>query len=72
MPDMYDLGDEAIPYAMQWGRGIDYALGEKFVKMYVSDLTIDMGDKGQQALQLLYQKGFEGGILPEVPAVELY
>lgn len=68
----YNHQDEAIPYAMKWGRGIDYALGEKFVKMYVSDFTIDMGDQGQAALELLFQKGFAKGLIPCVPSVVLY
>ena len=57
---------------MQWGRGIDYTLGEKFVKMYVSKLTIDMGEKGKRALNTLFKKGKEKGLIPHVPAVELF
>jgi len=67
----YKHQDESIPYAMQWGRGIDYRLGEKFVKMYVSDLTIDMGEKGKKALELLFQKAFEKKLIPKVPEVML-
>jgi 1,4-dihydroxy-6-naphthoate synthase len=67
----YKHQEESIPYAMQWGRGIDYKLGEKFVKMYVSDLTMDMGAKGKEALELLFRKGFEKGLIPHVPKVEL-
>jgi 1,4-dihydroxy-6-naphthoate synthase len=63
---------EAIPYAMQWGRGIDYSLGERFVKMYVSDLTIDMGDAGRTALELLFRKGHQKGLVPEIGAFDLY
>ncbi len=68
----YKHQNESIPYAMQWGRGIDYKLGEKFVKMYVSGLTIDMGEKGKKALELLFEKGFEKGLIPRVPTVDLY
>ncbi len=68
----YAHQDEAIPYAMQWGRGIDYKLGEKFVKMYVSDVTIDMGENGKKALELLFKRGFEKGLIPNVPEVLLY
>ena len=57
---------------MRWGRGIDEKLGEKFVKMYVSDLTIDMGEKGRRALELLYTKAHENGLIPAVPKLELY
>ena len=68
----YAHQDESIPYALQWGRGIDRKLGEKFVKMYVSDLTIDMGVKGKQALDVLYAKAREKGLIPGVPEIVLY
>ena len=68
----YDHQEEAIPYAMQWGRGIDYALGEKFVKMYVSQLTIDMGNSGKKALEMLFKVGHERGLLPPISHIELY
>ena len=68
----YEHQDEAIPYAMQWGRGIDSNLGEKFVKMYVSELTIDMGKRGKRALELLFRKGVEKGSIPKAPLIDLY
>lgn len=67
----YKHQDESIPYAMQWGRGIDYKLGEKFVKMYVSELTIDMGDNGRKALEYLFKVGHEKGIIPKVDGFDL-
>ena len=67
----YEHQDESISYAMQWGRGIDYKLGEKFVKMYVSDLTIDMGEGGKRALQLLFDMGYEKRLLPVVKSFDL-
>ena len=68
----YDFQDESIPYALQWGRGLSTELGGKFVKMYVNDLTIDMGDKGRQALQHLFKLGASKGIIPEVEHFDLY
>lgn len=68
----YKHQDESIPYAMRWGRGIDYALGEKFVKMYVSELTIDMGENGKKALELLFTMGRQKGILPITPEFNLF
>lgn len=62
---------ESIPYALQWGRGINQQLGEKFVKMYVSELTVDMGEKGKKALNLLYKFGTERKIIPAVPEIQL-
>jgi len=65
----YEHLEEAIPYAMKWGRGIDYKLGEKFVKMYVSELTIDMGERGEKALSILFKKAVEKKIIPEISDV---
>jgi 1,4-dihydroxy-6-naphthoate synthase len=67
----YEHMEESIPYAMQWGRGIDHKTGERFVKMYVSQLTIDMGDKGRKGLEFLFQKGAEQGLIPAVSTFEL-
>lgn len=67
----YQHQDESIPYALQWGRGIDRKLGERFVKMYVSDLTIDMGERGKKALEVLFQKAFEKKLIQKVPEVVL-
>lgn len=67
----YAHQEESVPYALQWGRGIDRALGEKFVKMYVSDLTIDMGERGLRALELLFAEAHDRGLLPPVPPITL-
>lgn len=67
----YAHQDQAVPYAMRWGRGIDYALGEKFVKMYVSELTIDMGEDGKRALELLFQRAYERRLTPSFPEINL-
>ena len=66
-----DHQDESIPYAMQWGRGIDRELGGKFVKMYVSQLTIDMGDNGRRGLEELFARAHAKGLVPPVPPLDL-
>ena len=67
----YEHQDESIPYAMKWGRGIDEKLGEQFVKMYVNDLTIDMGVRGKKALELLFDMGRKKKLIPPVGDFEL-
>jgi 1,4-dihydroxy-6-naphthoate synthase len=67
----YAHQDQSIPYALQWGRGIDRKLGEKFVKMYVSELTVDMGEKGKDALDFLFRKAFERKLIPKAPELHL-
>ena len=48
--------DQALAYAMQFGRGIDQATADRFVSMYVNDLTLDMGARGRAAVAHLLGK----------------
>lgn len=68
----YAHQDESIPYALQYGRGIDEKLGERFVKMYVNEVTIDMGERGQKALALLYDMAHSKKLIPAKPDIRLY
>lgn len=68
----YTHQKDAIPYALQYGRGISEDLGSRFVKMYVSELTIDMGESGRKALELLFKLGAERGVIPAIPSIDLY
>ena len=63
--------EEAIPYALRYGRGISTELGERFVKMYVSELTIDMGARGKKALEVLYQLAEAKGLIARAPQIKL-
>ena len=59
--------EPAIDYALTFGRGLDRDLGKKFVGMYVSDDTVDMGQPGRAALKLLFERGAAKGLIPAVP-----
>jgi 1,4-dihydroxy-6-naphthoate synthase len=48
---------EAMRYALQFGRGLDLALGDRFVGMYVNELTQDYGDEGREAVRELLRRG---------------
>lgn len=67
----YNNLSEAIDYALKFGRGLDRQLGEKFVRMYVSQLTIDMGENGKKALELLFKLAKEKNIITEVKSIEI-
>jgi len=56
---------EALEYALQFGRGIDEAVADRFVAMYVNDLTQDYGDEGRQAVAELLSRGAEIGAFPQ-------
>ncbi|HEY6193785.1 MAG TPA: MqnA/MqnD/SBP family protein [Candidatus Eisenbacteria bacterium] len=59
--------DEAIRYALQFGRGLDTDRGRTFVHMYVNDLTLDMGARGRAGLQLLYDRALACGAIANAP-----
>src|SRR5215210_2074449 len=56
---------EAMRYAMRFGRGIDTATADRFVGMYVNELTCDYGDEGRRAVAELLRRGEEIGAFPE-------
>ena len=65
-----DHRDEALEYALQFGRGIDAAVADRFVSMYVNDLTKDYGDEGRSAVQELLRRGEEIGAFPGPVSVD--
>ena len=62
--------DEALEYAMRYGRGIDKETCRRFVLMYVNDYTRRLGDEGRAALERLYQMAHAKGLIPSVPPVD--
>jgi len=58
--------DEAVQYSMQFGRGLDRARTDKFVGMYVNELTLDYGERGRQAVTRLLTDAEAAGLIPPV------
>ncbi len=56
--------EEALAYALQFGRGLDTSATDRFVSMYVNEWTLDYGERGRQAVQTLLDRGFEKGWIP--------
>lgn len=59
--------DDALDYAIAFSRGIERETCRRFIRMYVNDDTLNMGTEGKRALETLYQRAFERGILPPLP-----
>jgi 1,4-dihydroxy-6-naphthoate synthase len=55
---------EALEYALQFGRGIDEAIADRFIEMYVNELTQDYGDEGRKAVRELLERGEAMGAFP--------
>lgn len=62
--------DEALTYALRFARGLDRGLADRFVGMYVNERTVDIGEDGRRAVDLLLHRGGERGLVPAVKAIE--
>ena len=63
--------DDALDYALTFGRGIEREDGRRFIRMYVNDDTLDMGDEGLAALETLFRMAAERGIIDEIPPLDI-
>ena len=61
-----DHREDALAYALQFGRGLDEAAADRFVGMYVNEWTLDFGDAGRESVRLLLQRGHAAGMVPLV------
>jgi 1,4-dihydroxy-6-naphthoate synthase len=62
--------DEALEYAMRYGRGIDKETCRRFVLMYVNDYTVKLGDQGMAALTRLFTDAYRRKLIPAVPPLD--
>ena len=61
-----DHRTDALEYALQFGRGLDPRQADRFVGMYVNEWTLDFGEAGRRAVELLLRRGHEAGVVPLV------
>lgn len=61
---------EALEYALTFARDMPRELADKFVGMYVNELTVDYGETGRAALTKLFALAYEKGVLDKPVAVE--
>ena len=55
---------DALAYAMQFARDMDEGTADRFVGMWVNQLTLDYTERGRRAVQLLLDEGAERGVIP--------
>jgi 1,4-dihydroxy-6-naphthoate synthase len=62
--------DKALDYALDYGRGLDRDKADRFVGMYVNDLTVDYGERGRAAMRTFLDRAFAEGLIPKVPKLD--
>ena len=62
--------EEALDYAMRFARDMERRLADRFIGMYVNDLTLDYGERGRAAVRRLLEMGHERGLIPHRVEVE--
>lgn len=61
-----DHRQEALDYAMTFARDMKRSLADKFVGMYVNDLTVDYGERGRKAVAKLFEMAYAKGLTTEL------
>lgn len=61
---------EALSYAMQFARDMEPELADRFVGMWVNELTLDYTERGREGVRRLLMEGYERGIIPNRVDVE--
>jgi 1,4-dihydroxy-6-naphthoate synthase len=56
--------DDALQYALSFARGLDRGQADRFVGMYVNDWTLDFGERGRRAVDVLLERGYQAGVIP--------
>jgi 1,4-dihydroxy-6-naphthoate synthase len=67
-----DHRDEALAYAMGFGRGLNRDKADRFVAMWVNELTVDYGERGRAAVRAFLTAAHEAGILAKVETLDFY
>jgi 1,4-dihydroxy-6-naphthoate synthase len=62
--------EQALAYALDYGRGLDLDRADRFVGMYVNELTVDYGERGRRAMSVFLERAFAEGLIPKVPQLD--
>lgn len=62
--------EEALEYALTFGRGLAKDDADRFVGMYVNELTIDLGQRGKKSVDLFLREAYQVGLITNLPELE--
>ena len=62
--------EQALDYALDYGRGLDRGKADRFVGMYVNELTVDYGERGREAVKVFLDRAYAERLIPKVPQLD--
>ncbi len=65
-----DHREAALDYALEYGRGLDRAQADRFVGMYVNELTVSYGERGRRAVREFLERAHRLRLIPRVPTLD--
>src|SRR5213076_1167633 len=65
-----DHREEAVAYALEFARDLDRDDADRFIDMYVNELTCDYGDEGRQAVTELLRRTEQAGAYEQPVRIE--
>ncbi len=63
--------EEALAYAMRYGRGTDANRSRQFIGMYVNEESLTLSKACREALRSLFRKSHEAGLISSVPRLSV-
>ena len=60
-----DHRPQALDYALRFARGMERGVADRFVGMWVNDMTLQMGERGRRAVQTFLDRGHQAGLIPD-------
>jgi len=61
---------QALEYAMTFARGMDPKVADRFVGLWVNEMTVEMGERGRRAVEVFLDRGVEAGVVPRRVALD--
>ena len=61
---------QALEYALSFARGMQTGIADRFVGMWVNEMTVECGERGRRAVQTLLDRGADAGIIPQRVVVD--
>ncbi len=63
--------DQGLDYAMRYAGDTPRPLADRFIGLYVNDLTLDMGPRGERAVAELLGRAADAGLAPRLPSIDV-